>query len=159
LPFVHSISRTLVYQVIDTKKTFNVYGRNAVVDNCAEYVPKLMEISQPLWELVKTKEVCGNTAWAYFSENRIFSGLQLDTPPSESHGLEERNIELSSYAYYKHVGPYEQIRSICEEIVADLSAKGHKNVAEGETPFIVECYGEWNEDPSKLETEIHFTLA
>ena len=68
-------------------------------------------------------------------------------------GLEQKNITLQKYAYYKHIGPYRLIKLAGQNMTVELSGKGY----ETELPYI-EIYGHWTNDETKLETEMLMSL-
>jgi predicted transcriptional regulator YdeE len=153
-------SKTVAYEVNDGSISFKLYGRACVAED-KNYPSKLLEVSQPMWNELRTAGLKGTNVWAYYKDDNLFTGVQLAEAPPDSMGLEERNIQLARFAYYKHVGPYEQIHSVCESVNDSLRASGFKAHCDGAdqvTPFIVEVYGDWCENSSKLETEIYFAL-
>jgi effector-binding domain-containing protein len=67
--------------------------------------------------------------------------------------LEKKQVTLQKYAYWKHIGPYSELKNVYSQIEAKLKELGL-------TPSCpnMEIYGHWNEDETKLETEIFISV-
>jgi hypothetical protein len=148
------------YEIRDSDPVqFTLVGLSGVAAN-KQYVAKLMELTR-FWSVVKGNGLNhkGKNVWVYESGDRVFAGVELhDRPPSSiiiDLGLEEKTVVLTKFAYYKHVGPYQQISPTGLAIGADLTARGYEK--DPDSPY-VELYGDWCEDESILETELFFSL-
>ena len=89
----------------------------------------------------------------YEENESVFAGVELDEMPDRDAGLEYKNIRLLKYAYYKHIGPYHQIGQAVQNMTAEIKSRG----LETRLPYI-EIYGHWNNNETKLETELLFCL-
>ena len=83
----------------------------------------------------------------------MFTGVELEEAPVNDTGLELKKISMSKYAYYKHIGPYSGLAQAYSKMRSYLAANGLKAGVPG-----LEIYGHWNQDESKLETEILMCL-
>jgi len=95
----------------------------------------------------------GINVWVYENDNKMFAGVKLEDTPANDIGLEQKNINLVKYAYYKHVSPYGQIRQAGWKVLDELRRMGNKT----REPYI-EIYGHWTADETKLETEMIWCL-
>ena len=68
--------------------------------------------------------------------------------------LQQKDITLVNYAYYKHVGAYSVLKQVGENMRTELRSKG----LEPGLPYI-EIYGHWTKDESKCETELLMCLV
>ncbi len=79
----------------------------------------------------------------------VFAGVVLGESASPAASVFERKtIRLARYAYWKHIGPYHLIPATGAAMTKALEARG----AHTGSPM-VEVYGHWSQDESKLETE------
>lgn len=108
-----------------------------------------------MWAIVKTNQLPnkGRNIWVYEPNEKVFAGVELDNIPGHDTGLEQKNISLTKYAYYKHIGPYHLIKQAGQNINAELKQKGFETTL----PYI-EIYGHWVNDETKLETELLMSL-
>lgn len=67
--------------------------------------------------------------------------------------LERKTVRLLRYAYWKHVGPYHLIPTTGAAMTKSLAARGLRTGSP-----MVEVYGHWSPDESKLETETFVAL-
>jgi predicted transcriptional regulator YdeE len=104
-----------------------------------------------MWLVVKSKGLKhkGLNIWVYELNESVFAGVELDDPSITDTGLEQKAILLTKYAYYKHVGPYSQLKQAGNNMQNELRGMGLKPGF----PFI-EIYGHWTNDETKLETEL-----
>jgi predicted transcriptional regulator YdeE len=108
-----------------------------------------------LWGILRAHAIpnAGINHILYNGAASVFAGVELESPPDLSLGLQHIDVQIPRYAYYRHVGPYDQLgdvyRSVHEQIAALRLALG---------PLSLEIYGHWDADPSKLVTEILITL-
>src|SRR5437868_11729521 len=111
---------------------------------------KLMD---KMWQVVKSKQLPnkGLNVWVYEEGMKVFAGVELNDVSSPE--LEKMSICLEKYAYFKHIGPYHLIRNSGEKMIDELKRKGHETTL----PYI-EIYEHWNDDETKLETELIMSL-
>jgi effector-binding domain-containing protein len=62
-------------------------------------------------------------------------------------------ISLEKYAYFKHMGPYSLIKHTGQKMTNELNKQGFEIIL----PYI-EIYGHWENDETKLETELIMCL-
>lgn len=104
-----------------------------------------------MWEIVKSNKLAnkGINVWVYEPGDVVFAGVELDKPAEPRLGLERKLVALSKYAYYKHVGPYSQLKDVYSGLREELRNRGIKSGYPG-----LEIYGHYDPDESKLVTEI-----
>ena len=104
-----------------------------------------------MWQAVKENDIKnkGKNIWVYEPNENVFAGVELDNDSNTCEILEQKNISLIKYAYFKHVGPYQLLKQIGINMRNELKHKG----LEAGLPYI-EIYGHWTNDESKIETEL-----
>lgn len=109
-----------------------------------------------MWEVVKSNNLPnkGINVWAYYAGDVVFAGVELEKEPGPGVTLESKVISLSSYAYYKHIGPYSQLKEVYAGMRDELKRRGIVPGYPG-----LEIYGHWEKDESKLVTEILMAIA
>lgn len=134
--------------------SLNIYGFPGTAVN-KDYVGTVFKLMDRLWQTVRSNGLKnkGLNIWVYDPEDKVFAGIELDDTPDPGAGLEQKNITLAKYAYYKHIGPYNLIKQAGENMSAELKNQGF----EISHPYI-EIYGHWTEDENKLETELLMCL-
>ncbi len=83
----------------------------------------------------------------------VFAGVVLGEGAAVE-GFERKTVRLTRYAYWKHVGPYHLIPVTGAAMTKALEARG---VRLGSP--MVEVYGHWSQDETKLETETFVAVA
>ena len=141
---------------ISIRKDFSVsvYGFSGVArEDWAGTGKSLMD---QLWQEVRSRRLPndGINIWVYEEGSRLFAGVGLTTPPPADSPLESKTVLLPRYAYYKHIGPYDKIKTTCEAAREEFKKVG----IQARLPYI-EIYGHWTEDPSKLETELLWNIS
>ena len=121
-----------------------------------DYTGTAFQLSDKTWRIVKEKGLKnkGINIWVYEFHEKLFAGVELEPPVTPDTGLEEKNIVLSKYAYYKHTGPYKLIKQTGARMTAELKQRGIKTVL----PYI-EIYGHWTGNEATSETELLMTIA
>jgi hypothetical protein len=140
-------------QIIDKYFKTTIYGFSATVVN-NNWSQTGFQLMNKMWDKVRTHNLShkGLNIWMYDRSN-LFTGVELEAAPQESIGLKFENIEIPKYAYYKYIGPYHQIKSKGTQALDELKSIG----VETRQPYI-EIYGHWNNDETKLETELIWCL-
>lgn len=135
---------------IRDKLDLNPYGLGAVAQ-AGTYAATAFQLSGRVWQLVKENGLRnkGINIWVYDANHTVFAGVELEAAPPPEMGLTHKPITLSKYAYYKHVGPYDQIAEKGQWMTREVTAQGFAIVH----PYI-EIYGHWTQDARKLETEL-----
>ena len=142
-------------EIITEPLELDVYGFSGIVSN-GDYVGTAFKLMDKMWQIVKTNglENKGKNIWIYEQGNKAFAGVELDHIPAPGIILEHKNVRLTTYAYYKHVGPYSLIQQTGLTMRDEIKKKGF----EISFPYI-EIYGHWTHDESKLETELIMGLT
>ena len=142
-------------EIINTPFKLHIYGFSGVALN-KDYSGTAFRLSGKMWEIVKSKKIKnkGINIWVYEPNELVFSGVELDNGSENDIGLEQKNITLTKYAYYKHIGPYNLIKQVGLNMQNELKSGGFETAL----PYI-EIYGHWTNDESKLETELLMSLA
>jgi hypothetical protein len=55
--------------------------------------------------------------WVYEPNEKVFAGVELVDESLNGSGLEQKNIHLVKYAWYKHVGPYGLIKQAGQDMI------------------------------------------
>ena len=128
----------------------NISGFSGVAAN-KNYAKTAFALMDKMWPVVKSKGLKhkGLNIWVYEPNESVFAGVELDDPSITDTGLEQKVILLTKYAYYKHVGPYSQLKQAGNNMQNELRRMGLKS----RLPYI-EIYGHWTNDETKLETEL-----
>ena len=142
-------------EIISKKLELNIYGFSGIALN-KDYAGTAFKLSGKKWQAVKDNNIKnkGKNIWVYEQNDKVFAGLELDNIPSTHNILEQKNIILLKYAYYKHVGSYSLLKQVGTNMQNKLKSKG----LETELPYI-EIYGHWVNDESKCETELLMCLV
>jgi predicted transcriptional regulator YdeE len=137
-------------EIINNNLRLDIYGFSGVAVN-KNYAETAFELMDKMWRVVKTSGLKnkGINIWVYEPNEKVFAGVELVDTPHHDTGLEQKNINLIKYAYYKHVGPYHLLKEVGQNMMDELKNKGF----EAGFPY-VEIYGHWTNDENKLETEI-----
>ena len=108
-----------------------------------------------MWQTIKLHDLKnkGLNIWVYEPNEKVFAGVELDDTPKPNTGLEQISINLSKYAYYKHIGSYNLIKQAGQNMINELKKRGFKT----DLPY-VEIYGHWTNDETKSETELLMNL-
>ena len=140
-------------EIFTTPLQLDIHGFSGVAAD-KNYVAKAFELMDKMWKVVKSNEIKnkGKNIWIYESNDMMFAGVELEENEN-SMDLEKKSVQLDTYAYYKHIGPYQLIKESGRNMAADVKAKGFQTGY----PYI-EIYGHWIPDESKLETEIIMAL-
>ena len=142
---------------ISLRKDFNVslYGFSGVAAT-EDWSGTGKSLMDHLWHEVRTQKLPnkGINIWVYDEGKRLFTGVELTAPPPAGSALESRAITLPRYAYYKHIGPYTEMKSTYEAAREEFKRVG----INARLPY-VEIYGHWTDDQSKLETELLWSIS
>jgi effector-binding domain-containing protein len=137
-------------EVINKELSLNIYGFSGTAIN-KNYAGTAFKLSDKMWQIVKSTGLKnkGMNIWVYESGEKVFAGVELNEVPQHDTGLEQKIIQLTKYAYYKHIGPYHQIPVAGKRMQNELKNQGF----ETELPYI-EIYGHWTGDETTTETEL-----
>src|SRR5690348_15278278 len=83
----------------------------------------LMDI---LWKEVRSKEIKnkGINYWVYDKNDTLFTGIELEQDIPADSNLESKKIDLTKYAYYKHIGPYSKLKDAYNTMHSELEKRG-----------------------------------
>lgn len=109
-----------------------------------------------LWQEIRTKQLPnkGLNVWVYEEGNQLFTGVELLAPPPSGSPLESKTVSLPKYAYFKHIGPYTQMKT-----TYDAAREECRKVGIRPCPPYLEIYGHHHDDPNQLETEMLWNLV
>ena len=141
-------------EIINKTLSLNIHGFSGAALN-KDYAGTAFKLMDKMWQIVKSNGLKnkGLNIWVYEPDEKVFAGVELEDSPPQNSGLEQKNITLEKYAYYKHVGPYELIKQSGQRMRDELIANGFEITS----PYI-EIYGHWTNDETKLETELIMCL-
>ena len=131
-----------------------VYGLAGIATG-NRYADTAFSLSGKMWEIVKSNSLKnkGKNIWIYEDQHSVFAGVELENDAQPVNDLERKEVNIPSYAYFKHIGPYRLISQTGEAMREQLSKEGYQIIL----PYI-EIYGHWTNDESKLETELLISL-
>ena len=141
-------------EIITEPLRLTIYGFSGIAIN-KDYTGTAFKLMDRMWQTVKSKNLKnkGLNIWVYEQDQRVFAGVELNDMPNHDTGLEQKDITLLKYAYYKHIGPYNLIKQAGQNMTDELKSKGYETVL----PYI-EIYGHWTKDETKLETGLLMSL-
>ena len=141
-------------EIITTGFDLNIYGFSGIAIN-KDYVGTAFQLMDKMWKIVKVQGLKnkGLNIWVYEPGEKDFAGVELIDIGNHDSDLEQKNVHLTKYAYYKHIGPYNLIKHAGQSMESELRSKGF----EISHPYI-EIYGHWTNDETKLETELLMSL-
>ncbi len=142
-----------------TPVEFTVHGFSLLHDPAKKFGEEIMALLGRVWPVVKgnslphdgVNRVVYDAAPSGAGECMVFAGVVLGTGAEAMTGaseLERKTVRLTRYAVWKHVGPYHLIPVTGAAMRKALEVAGHRMGWP-----MVEVYGHWTSDESKLETE------
>ncbi|MBS1606970.1 MAG: GyrI-like domain-containing protein [Bacteroidetes bacterium] len=144
----------MTVEIFNNNLTLNLYGFSAIAPN-KDYVQTAFQLMDRMWKVVRSNNLknSGLNVWVFEAGDNVFSGVGLAETPAPTLGLEQKTINLTKYASYKHVGPYSMIKQAGHDMRKELQKMGY----EAAMPYI-EIYGHMTEDETRLETELLVAL-
>ncbi|MBP1994437.1 GyrI-like domain-containing protein [Paenibacillus eucommiae] len=141
--------------IFNDKKAFLLYGVSKIHEEHKEFSKEIFEVINPVWAEVKEKSLShkGINHVVYDVNHILFAGIELNEPIEVGIKLKEREFVFEQYAYYKHIGPYNELDDAHRKIRSHIEALGREF-----TFPILEIYENPSDDETKLETEILYTL-
>ena len=145
-------------EIRTTPIEYTLFGHSLHHDPAKNYGEEIISLLNRVWPVLKGNSIPndGINRVVYEGGGMIFAGVVLnagaETMPAAA-TLERKAVRLTRYAVSKHVGPYHLISATCAAMNKALEAAGHRT----DWPMI-EVYGHWNSDESKLETDIFVAL-
>ena len=141
-------------KIINKGLTISLFGISGKVINY-QYGETGFKLMDEMWRIVKSENLKhkGINYWVYDNDQMMFTGVELYAAPPKDVNLEFRNITLTKYVYYKHIGPYWKLKEANEAVKEEIKKRGlnchHPSL---------EIYVHMVEDESKLETEILYSI-
>jgi effector-binding domain-containing protein len=132
---------------------YTIFGHSLRHDPARRYGEEIMALLGRVWPVMKANSIPndGINRVVYEGDGTVFAGVLLkdgaEMMPAAA-GLERKTVRLTRYAYWKHIGPYHLIPAAGAAMTNALKAGGHQTGWP-----MVEVYGHWTNDESKLETE------
>ena len=141
-------------EIMNEPFRLDMYGLVAIAKN-KDYAGTAFMLMNKMWQTVKANELKnkGVNIWVYESNEKVFAGVELTDTHTDRTGLEQKSIALNKYAYYKHIGSYNLIKQVGQNMRDELKNRG----LEVSFPY-VEIYGHWTNDETRLETELLMCL-
>ena len=141
------------FSIMNETKTFTLYGFSTVHDENKSYGEEIIALLNEIWPKVGEMKHTGISHAVYDADDHLFAGIELISPHGADSILEKREICFQKYAYCKHIGPYSKFSDTYSRFHSSIEALGEQY-----TFPLMEVYGHWTDDESKLETEIYSTL-
>ena len=140
---------------------YTIFGHSLRHDPAKRFGEEIMTLLNRVWPVLKGNAIPndGINRVVYDGADggrTVFAGVCLKDGAEKlpaATGLERKTIRLTRYAVWKHIGPYHLIPATGKAMTEALEAAGHKTG----WPMI-EVYGHWTADESKLETETFVEL-
>lgn len=141
-------------EIIDKELKLEVSGFSGTATN-NNYGATAFALMDKMWPIIRSQGLKhkGMNVWIYEEDHQVFAGVELLDPSVKDTGLELKTIVLKKYAYYKHIGPYNMIGQAGDNMRTEIQRLGYRS----HLPYI-EIYGHWNNDETKLETELLVAL-
>jgi len=142
-------------EILNEDFSLTLYGFSGIAVN-KNYGDTGFKLMNKMWETVRAHSLKnkGVNVWVYEPNEKMFAGVELERTPENDIELELKQIHLTKYAYYKHIGPYSGLAGAYAKMRTYLTENNLKVGSPG-----LEIYGHWNQDETKLETEIIMSLV
>jgi effector-binding domain-containing protein len=137
---------------------YTIFGHSLRHDPAKRFGEEIIALLNRVWPVLKSNSIPndGINRVIYDSDCTLFAGVML-APGAEAMptglGLERKTVRLARYAVWKHVGPYHLLPATGAAMTKSLESAGHRTGWP-----MVEVYGHWTSDESKLETETFVAL-
>jgi effector-binding domain-containing protein len=146
-------------EILTTPLEYTIRGHSLRHDPAKRFGEEIIALLNRVWPVIKSNAIPNDGInRVVYDEGctTIFAGVVLgpgaDAIPAAS-TLERKTVKLTRYAYWKHTGPYHLIPKTGAAMTAALKSRGIQ------TGFpMIEVYGHWTSDESKLETETFVAL-
>jgi len=145
-------------EIRTTPIEYTICGHFVQHDPARRFGEEILALLNRVWPVIKGNAISndGINRVVYEGGCTVFAGVLLG-PGAESlpaaAGLERKTVRLTRYAVWKHIGPYHQISATGAAMTKALEAAGQHTGWP-----MVEVYGHWTSDESKLETETFVAL-
>lgn len=140
--------------IINTSFNIDIFGFEGRALN-KDYAATAFELSEKVWQIIKATGIKnkGHNIWVYEPDESVFCEVELEEPDINNSALQHKNISLKKYAYFKHIGSFSLIKQVGQNMIEVIKNRGLQT----QLPYI-EIYGHWNNDETKLETELIMSL-
>lgn len=120
------------------------------------YGEEIIALLNRVWPVIKGAGIKndGINRVVYDADGTVFAGVIADGADPQALGLERKHVQLTQYAYCKHIGPYRLLHQACDAMNQNVKARGYRT-----TWPMVEVYGHWSDDESKLETDLFMAVC
>jgi len=146
-------------EIRTTPLTLTIRGHSLKHNPAKSYGEEIISLLNRVWPILKSANIPndGLNRVIYEKDGTVFAGIvfnpDADTNPAAA-ALEQKHLHLTRYAYWKHTGPYHLIPTTCAAMTKSLEAQGiHQSWP------MLEVYGHWTNDESKLETETFVAIT
>ncbi|UVI32621.1 GyrI-like domain-containing protein [Paenibacillus spongiae] len=141
--------------IVNDTREFQLYGVSMQAEGNASIPEAMKKLLDEVWREVRGKKLPhkGINHVLYDRDRILFAGVELHSTPDAGTVLARKDISFQHYAYWKHIGPYNQLGATHESMRQAIRASGRQHTY----PYM-EIYGHWDEDPYKLQTEILYPL-
>ena len=128
-----------------------LYGRSKPVLENQKPVDAMSAAMDETWGIVRGNAIpnAGLNHIVYTNAHHVFAGLEIVGDVDASWGLEQVDLVIPRYIYYRHVGAYDLFGQAYASVNAEIAAKGLET-----TGLSLESYGHWSQDSTKLVTEL-----
>jgi|CXWL01.1.fsa_nt_gi effector-binding domain-containing protein len=137
---------------------YTIFGHSLRHDPAKRFGEEIMTLLNRVWPVLKANNIPndGINRVVYEGDCSVFAGVVLgagaEAMPGAA-GLVRKTVRLTRYAVWKHIGPYHLISATGAAMTKALESAGHRTGWP-----MVEVYGHWTSDESKLETETFVEL-
>lgn len=110
-------------QIIHSPLKLNIYGFSGTVVN-ENYGQTGVGLMDRMWAVVNSLKLKnkGTNIWVYEPGMKIMAGVELESAPPAESGLENKTVALEKYAYWKHIGSYDQLKQVNAGMRAQLES-------------------------------------
>jgi len=128
-----------------------LYGRSKPVLENQKPVDAMFAAMDETWKIVRGNSIpnAGLNHIIYTHAHQVFAGVEIEGSVDASWGLEQVDLVIPRYIYYRHVGAYDLLGEAYSRVNAEIATKGL-----AVTGLSLEIYGHWSEDSAKLVTEL-----
>jgi len=94
----------MVVEIINKPLSLYIHGFSGIARN-KDYVGTAFRLMDKMWQIVKSNNLKnkGLNIWVYEPNEKVFAGVELDDTSKQDTGMEQKNINLTRYARYKHI--------------------------------------------------------
>jgi hypothetical protein len=131
--------------------TKRLYGRSKPVLENQKPVDAMAAAMDETWGIVRANSIpnAGINHIVYTNAEHVFAGVEIIGSVDLSCGLEQLDLVIPRYIYYRHDGSYELLGQAYSTVNAEITASGQAT-----SGLSLEIYGHWSEDTSRLVTEL-----